>query len=77
MIMNVKNSDIVMRVPFILVIAVISVVGTIIYLANTLSEDNNTDRRAVLPYTQTQTLHLGHSVSSSDAQLGAIPIRNV
>jgi hypothetical protein len=77
MIMNMKTIDMVTRPPFILVMAVISVVGTIIYLGNTLAEDNNTDRRAVLPYTQTQTFHLGHSVSSYDAQLEAFPIRNV
>ena len=75
--MNMKNIDMVTRPPFILVMAVISVLGTIIYLANTLAEDNNTGRRAVLPDTQTQTFHLGHSVSSSDDQLGAFPIRNV
>ena len=72
-----KNIDMVTRPPFILVMAVISVLGAVIYLANTLAEDNSTGRRAVLPYTQTQTFHLGHSVSSSDAQLGAFPIRNV
>src|ERR1051325_6033273 len=67
----------VMRAPFILVIAVISVVGTIIYLANTQADSNNTDRRAVLPDTQTQTFHFAHSVSSSDARLESFPIRNV
>jgi hypothetical protein len=77
MIMSMKNIDMVTRPPFILVIAVISVLGAIIYLAIMLSEDNNTDRRAVLLDTQTQTFHFGHSVSSSDAQLGAFPIRNV
>jgi hypothetical protein len=75
--MNVKNIDMVMRPSFILVIAVISVVGTIIYLANTQADNNNTDRRAVLPDAQTQTFHFAHSVSSSDAQLESFPIRNV
>ena len=69
MTMNMKNIDMVTRPPFILVMAVISVLGTIIYLANTLAEDNSTGRRALLPDTQTQTFHLGHSVSSSDDQL--------
>ena len=44
--MNTKTIDMVTRPPFILVMAVISVLGAVIYLANTLAEDNNTDRRA-------------------------------
>ena len=59
--------------PFIFIMAIITVIGFCIYL--TILVANNSlkpDQRAVNP-----DAHLGHSVLSSDAQLGYFPIRNV
>ena len=62
------------RPPFVLTISIITVLGISFYLAISLSNNNDRkpDQRAVNPDT-----HLGHSVLSSDAQLGYFPIRNV
>jgi hypothetical protein len=79
--MSMKNIAMVMtRPPSILIIAIITVLGTSIYLANSLANnDRNPDRTAVqsIPGAQTNKSHFGHSALSSNSQSGSFPIRNI
>jgi hypothetical protein len=62
------------RPPFIFIVAIITVIGFCLYLTILVANYNylKPDQRVVNP-----DAHLGHSVLSSDAQLGYFPIRNV
>ena len=73
MMMVMNNIKLVTRPPVILIISIITVLGISSYLAISLSNnDLKPDQRAVNP-----DAHFGHSVLSSDAQLGYFPIRNI